>query len=128
MLCAGGRLTRELTRYDALNLLDTLPVSSAATGDPGERTVAEDEDGFSDLPSDAEEFFYFKPAERAQIGRDKKKRRLQDLRAERLLELERREEERAAALALANQVGPFSLAPKQDIGICLPRATKGLLA
>lgn len=60
-------------RYDALNLLDSLPsdlcTSSVTSFD-------KDEQGFSDLGSDSEEMFYFQPDERAAIIKEIKRRKL----------------------------------------------------
>lgn len=71
-------------RYDILNLLDELP-----TVIPISPTRS---DGFSDLPSDGEEMFYFEQNVREEIEREKKKKRLESARIERMRLIEERED------------------------------------
>lgn len=84
-------------RYDILNLLDELPALQ-----PLSPTRS---DGFSDLPSDGEEMFYFEQEVREEIEKEKKKRRLESVRAERM----RLIEEREAVPVLSDQVSQVSL-------------------
>lgn len=67
-----------LFRYDARLLLDTLPK-------PGESTVQPDSpSGWSDLPSDTEDTFFFTPDETEDFRRAKRRRLIEQTREERL--------------------------------------------
>ncbi|GAA5890893.1 hypothetical protein JCM6882_008848 [Rhodosporidiobolus microsporus] len=91
-------------RYDLLHLLPSLPShlphpapvfssttpANTSTSDP----PAPPSPGFSDLPSDHEELFYFSPVERADLEKRKKRRRMDEEREERVRQ--REEEDRRA--------------------------------
>ncbi|GAA5887565.1 hypothetical protein JCM5296_002620 [Sporobolomyces johnsonii] len=87
-------------RYDILNLLPSLPphlasrLASSSSLPPPLRTRTPSpalSAGFSDLPSDHEELFYFDELERDEIARKKKRRRMDDERTERVRLLEARD-------------------------------------
>ncbi|KAK4705680.1 hypothetical protein P7C70_g508, partial [Phenoliferia sp. Uapishka_3] len=80
-----------IDRYDALNLLDAVPPSA---NEPPSPTLSA---GFSDLPSDNEEMFYFDAETREEIEREKKRRKLNEGREERLRAI--KEQEEAARIA-----------------------------
>lgn len=69
-----------MSRYDALNLLTTSPSPRPAS--------PRSDSGFSDLPSDSEEHFYFDEGERAEIGRRKKRRAMEEGREARIRAME----------------------------------------
>ena len=74
-----------ISSYDIFNLLTTLPQIV-----PGSPTRS---DGFSDMPSDGEEMFYFEQGVRDEIEREKKKRRMESARLERIRLFDEREGE-----------------------------------
>ncbi|KAF8804034.1 hypothetical protein BYT27DRAFT_7170480 [Phlegmacium glaucopus] len=65
-------------RYDARLLLDTLPKPSVPASQPDSPT------GWSDLPSDTEDTFFFTPDETEDFRREKRRRLLEQTREERL--------------------------------------------
>ncbi|KAF9467615.1 hypothetical protein BDZ94DRAFT_1248551 [Collybia nuda] len=65
-------------KYDARLLLDSLPVHSAGGPEPSSPG------GWSDLPSDAEDTFFFSPEEVEDFRRDKRRRLIDRNREERL--------------------------------------------
>ncbi|KAM0746896.1 hypothetical protein T439DRAFT_329169 [Meredithblackwellia eburnea MCA 4105] len=73
-----------IDRYDALNLLQSLPGAPGASHPPPTSPTALSDTGFSDLPSDSEEMFYFDVQERDEIARKKKRRKLEAGREDRL--------------------------------------------
>ncbi|SGY30222.1 BQ5605_C002g01130 [Microbotryum silenes-dioicae] len=77
-----------IDRYDALNLLSSLPILESTT-----TPLLPPDLGFEDLPDDAEEMFYFEPEERELIERERKSKRLELGREERIKALKREEEE-----------------------------------
>ena len=97
-----------LCRYDVLNLLGGLPMHLPRSpgADPPSPTASV---GFSDLPSDSEEMFYFSAAERDEITRKKKRRRLEEGRNERMRALEA--EEQAAQPAAETEVCLYVAVP-----------------
>ncbi|GJN91873.1 hypothetical protein Rhopal_004898-T1 [Rhodotorula paludigena] len=85
-------------RYDILHLLPSLPPdTTTATPTATPAHPRSPSPGFSDLPSDHEELFYFSPAERIELERRKKRRRLEVEREERLRRVEEREREEREA-------------------------------
>ena len=68
-------------RYDVRLLLDTLPEVSSQPASDGMRLSPT---GWSDLPSDAEDTFFFSPDELADIHREKRRRMIDGSREERL--------------------------------------------
>lgn len=106
----GRKLTRHATRsYDALNLLDALPPHTPRSRSPSPALSV----GFSDLPSDSEEMFYFDPTTREEIGREKKRRKLEDGREERLRLIREREEDERRADEVR-----FGLSVSSPLGVC----------
>lgn len=90
--------------YDALNLLDAVPPRAVAVDPPSPTLSA----GFSDLPSDSEEMFYFDADTREEIGREKKRRKMDEGREERLRALRVQEEaERVADEVRCNHFDRF---------------------
>ncbi|KAK4058223.1 hypothetical protein OIO90_000962 [Microbotryomycetes sp. JL221] len=84
-----------IDKYDALNLLPTLPFSL----EQSPPSPAPSSTGFSDMPSDSEELFYFDQQTREDIARDKKRRRLERERDERIRQIDQataREQEQNA--------------------------------
>jgi hypothetical protein len=77
----GGVTEMKRIRYDALNLLDSLPSDSSTSL---VTAFDKDEQGFSDLGSDSEEMFYFQPDERAAIINEIKRRKLDAAREARI--------------------------------------------
>ncbi|SCZ90940.1 BZ3500_MvSof-1268-A1-R1_Chr1-3g02403 [Microbotryum saponariae] len=77
-----------IDRYDALNLLSSLPILEPTT-----TPLLPPDLGFEDLPDDAEEMFYFEPEEREAIERERRSKRLELGREERIKALKREEEE-----------------------------------
>ena len=72
-------------RYDARLLLDTLPNQNPKI--PTQSTVSKEPDsptGWSDLPSDTEDTFFFTPDETEDFRREKRRRLLERAREERL--------------------------------------------
>ncbi|KAL8281533.1 hypothetical protein RQP46_006217 [Phenoliferia psychrophenolica] len=98
-----------IDRYDALNLLEAVPPPSA---DPPSPTLSA---GFSDLPSDSEEMFYFDADTREDIGRQKKRRKMDEGREERLRALKDKEE----AERVADEPDATQLAMMQKLHLTL---------
>jgi hypothetical protein len=69
-------------RYDARLLLDTLPVYPRFTD--ATKSVPDSPGGWSDLPSDSEDTFFFSPEEAEDFHREKKRRLLDQNREKRL--------------------------------------------
>ncbi|KIL63732.1 hypothetical protein M378DRAFT_186945 [Amanita muscaria Koide BX008] len=69
-----------LDRYDARLLLDTLPPAQSQPAPPR----AESPSGWSDLPSDSEDTFFFSPNELDDYHREKRRRTIDQAREERL--------------------------------------------
>lgn len=67
-------------RYDARLLLDALPETSRAPEEPGRLSP----DGWSDLPSDAEDTFFFSREEAEDYHRDKRRRTIDQGREQRM--------------------------------------------
>jgi hypothetical protein len=67
-----------LTRFDALHLLDSLPDFPTAPDSPATST------GWLDLPSDAEDMFFFSESERENIAWEKRRKQFELNREERL--------------------------------------------
>ncbi|KAM0792996.1 hypothetical protein ACM66B_000491 [Microbotryomycetes sp. NB124-2] len=78
-----------LDKYDALNLIERLPSPQA----PPSPTLSI---GFSDLPSDSEELFYFDEATRQDIAQGKKRRKLEIGREQRMRELDQQQQQHEA--------------------------------
>ncbi|KAI0052376.1 hypothetical protein FA95DRAFT_1533194 [Auriscalpium vulgare] len=81
-------------RYDARLLLDALPTAFTATtvsSGAGERPSSPS--GWSDLPSDAEDTFFFSPEETDDYHRDKRRRQIDRLREDRLKALQNEDHE-----------------------------------
>ncbi|EPQ53087.1 hypothetical protein GLOTRDRAFT_140022 [Gloeophyllum trabeum ATCC 11539] len=81
---AGNARQQEIwvDRYDARLLLDALPSSIADTQEPLSPTLSTS--GWSDLPSDSEDTFFFTPAELEDYHRQKRRRIIDAAREERL--------------------------------------------
>ncbi|SCV68824.1 BQ2448_945 [Microbotryum intermedium] len=77
-----------IDRYDALNLLSSLPILVPST-----TPLLPSDIGFDDLADDAEEMFYFLPEEREMIERERKRKRLELGREERIKALEEKAQE-----------------------------------
>jgi len=81
--CVGGTLAYfKSIRYDARLILDSLSGTH-----PGERRPPSPS-GWSDIPSDTEETFFFSQAETEDYRRDKRRRLMETVREERLRALE----------------------------------------
>ncbi|KAF8237274.1 hypothetical protein L208DRAFT_1389507 [Tricholoma matsutake] len=70
-------------RYDARLLLDALPLHLRSTTN-ATRSVPDSPGGWSDIPSDSEDTFFFSPQEVEDFHREKKRRLLDTNREERL--------------------------------------------
>ncbi|GAA6035256.1 hypothetical protein JCM8097_008787 [Rhodosporidiobolus ruineniae] len=111
-------------RYDLLHLLPSLPshlsfphpapTPSLSTSDPPP-AARSPSPGFSDLPSDHEELFFFSPAERLEVERKKKRRRVEEERERRVKAVEERERQEALERgeALADDDEGDELSPAQ---------------
>lgn len=71
-----------VSRYDVRLLLDTLPPSTSGLGDVD--TARLSPTGWSDLPSDSEDTFFFSPDEVEDYHREKRRRMIDQSREERL--------------------------------------------
>jgi hypothetical protein len=71
-----------ISRYDARLLLDALPVNPRFID--ATKIVPDSPGGWSDLPSDSEDAFFFSPEEAEDFRRDKKRKLLDQNREERL--------------------------------------------
>ncbi len=71
-----------VSRYDVRLLLDTLPPSTSGPGDID--TARLSPTGWSDLPSDSEDTFFFSPDEVEDYHREKRRRMIDQSREERL--------------------------------------------
>ncbi|KAK4054704.1 hypothetical protein OIV83_000628 [Microbotryomycetes sp. JL201] len=110
-----------LDKYDALNLLQNLPLPQA----PPSPVLS---DGFSDLASDSEELFYFDEATRQEIAQGKKRRRLEIGREHRMRELAKQQESHSAEVQEASEARVSSGFLKHAIRLllCLQPSQKQL--
>lgn len=69
-------------RYDARLLLDALPVHSRSEN--ATQSVPDTRGGWSDIPSDSEDTFFFSPEEAEDFRREKKRRLLDQNREQRV--------------------------------------------
>ncbi|GAA5853487.1 hypothetical protein JCM8547_002475 [Rhodosporidiobolus lusitaniae] len=94
----GEEVEVSTDRYDILHLLLSLPAhlpppsSRSQPSPPSPSPARSPSPGFSDLPSDHEELFFFSPSERKALARKKKKRRLLEGREERVRKARERDE------------------------------------
>ncbi|EIW74225.1 hypothetical protein CONPUDRAFT_170245 [Coniophora puteana RWD-64-598 SS2] len=75
-----------IDRYDARLLLDALPIITQSQSQPSgiQKTRAPSPSGWSDLPSDAEDTFFFSPEENEDYHREKRRRLIDQSREARL--------------------------------------------
>jgi hypothetical protein len=78
-----GTFTPASYRYDARLLLTSLPTASSSS-DPPESTSPPSPTGWSDLPSDSEDTFFFSPREIEDLQREKRRRLINSGREARL--------------------------------------------
>lgn len=79
--CTGQNGSRGFCRYDVRLLLDTLPAAEPPSAFEGGRLSPT---GWSDLPSDTEDTFFFSPDEVEDFHREKRRRMMDQNREERL--------------------------------------------